>query len=365
MTRSISFAAAVVLSFASFAAADARGRSDGAVYTLSNAADGNRVLVFARGRDGRLSPAGSEGTGGNGTGAGLGSQGALVLTPNERWLLAVNAGSNSVSVLEVRRGGVRLIDVEPSGGIRPISVTEHRGVVYVLNAGSDSLAGFRLSHRGRLTPIPRSTRPLSQAGADPAQVEFSPDGDTLVVTEKATNRILTFPVSRHGLAGRARVHDSSGQTPFGFAFGRRGHLIVSEAFGGAVDASAVSSYRLGGHGELALITPSVGTTETAACWVVVTPGGRYAFVTNTGSGSISAYAVDFDGSLELLDDGRTGVTGDGSMPIDVTLADGRFLYEVNSGTHTIGAFRVRPDGGLDPLPFLEGLPPAAVGIAAR
>lgn len=339
----------------------------GAVYTMSNAPAGNAIIIFDRLHDGRLVAAGEVPTGGAGTGGGLGNQGGLTLTRNERWLLAVNAGSDTVSVLEVRKRGLRLRDVEPSGGSQPVSVTEHRGLVYVLNAGSDRISGFVLGPHGRLRPLPGSTRSLSGVGTGPAQISFSPDGDVLVVTEKATNTIVTFAIDRHGLPGEAQVHDSAGQTPFGFAFGKRDQLFVSEAFGGAPDASATSSYEVDRHGRLTTISPSVGTNQTANCWVVVTPNGRFAYVTNTGSGSISGYRIDFDGTIALLDaDGRTADTGAGSAPIDLALTDnGRFLYSLNSGTNTIGAFRVRADGMLTPLAIVPGLPTGANGLAAR
>src|SRR5258707_15868288 len=90
------------------AAAQAAGDDPGAVYVMSNAPAGNAVLVFNRTADGALAPAGSYATGGTGTGAGLGSQGALVVSDDQHWLLAVNAGSNSVSVFEVRHDGLQL-----------------------------------------------------------------------------------------------------------------------------------------------------------------------------------------------------------------------------------------------------------------
>lgn len=344
-----------------------RFRRPGAVYTMSNGADQNTILVFDRLFDGRLVRAGEVPTGGTGTGAGLGNQGGLVLSRNEKWLLAVNAGSNSISVLEVQRNKLRLVEVEPSGGVRPISVTEHRGLVYVLNAGSDSITGFVLGRDGRLRPLNESERPLSGSATDPAQIAFSPDGDVLVVTEKATNRIVTFQMGRHGRPDAGRVWDSNGQTPFGFAFGKRDQLFVSEAFGGAENASAVSSYDVDRRGDLTTISASVGTNQTAACWVVVAPNGRFAYVTNTGSGSISGYAINFDGRIELLDpDGRTADTGAGSTPIDMAITDsGRFLYSLNAGTNSIGVFRVRSDGSLRPLQFTSGLPAGANGLAAR
>ena len=339
----------------------------GAVYTMSNAADRNAVLIFERSFDGRLRAAGAVPTGGTGSGGGLGNQGGVVLSDDERWLIAVNAGSADISVFQVLRRGLRLVSRTPSGGTRPISVTVHRRLVYVLNAGSDSITGFRLSRQGTLDALPGSTRPLSGAAVDPAQIAFSPGGDVLVVTEKATNQIVTYQIDRDGLPGALQVQASAGQTPFGFAFGRREQLFVSEAFGGAPDQSAVSSYEVDDDGVLQTVSPSVGTTETAACWVVVTPDGRFVYTTNTGSGSITGYEVGFDGELTILNaNGRTGITGAGSTPIDLALSrSGHLLYTLNSGTHTIGAFLVTHSGGLVRLAFTGGLPSTANGLAAR
>ena len=137
---------------------------------MSNAAAGNAVLTFFRLPDGRLVPAGSTPTGGHGSGSGLGNQGGLVLTQNERWLLAVNAGSDTVTVFEVGHLGLRRRDVQPSGGSQPISIATHRNLVYVLNALSDSIAGFRLTKHGTLEPHSRidafAQRNWCRAGAD-------------------------------------------------------------------------------------------------------------------------------------------------------------------------------------------------------
>jgi 6-phosphogluconolactonase len=335
-----------------------------AVYTLTNDAAGNAVQVFDRVRDGSLSPDDAFATGGLGTGGGLGNQSGLVL--DRKRLLAVNAGSDSISAFKVKRHGLKLVDTVASGGDQPISVTVHRRLVYVLNAGGTAnIKGFRLTRNRDLSPLAGSTRPLSTGAPGPAQVSFDPRGRTLVVTEKDTNLIDTYNVNRHtGRASGPNSQASAGQTPFGFAFDPRGHLIVSEAFGGAADQSAVSSYSVD-DGIIDPITPSAATTETAACWIVVTKDGRFTYTTNTGSGSISGYRIGRGGELSLLDaDGVTGVTGPG--PIDMALSRGsRFLYSLNSGDGTISGFRVQADGGLSSIGGASGLPTGANGLAAR
>jgi 6-phosphogluconolactonase len=340
----------------------------GAVYTMSNDTDGNSVLVFDRLASGRLLPAVEYATGGTGTGAGLGNQGAVVLSADERFLLVVNPGSNDVSAFAVTRSGLTLVDVEPSGGTTPISLTVDRDLLYVLNEGSPSIAGFRVGNDGLLTPLSGSMISLGGDGTDPAQIQFSPDGRVLVVTEKDTDQIVTYPVGRDGLPGTPQAFDSIGTTPFGFAFGKRDQLFVSEAAGGAANASSVTSYSVSRDGQLQVLDPSVPTTETAACWLVVTPDGRFAYTTNTGSGSVTGFALDPSGALTLLQpDGVSGDTGSGSAPIDMALSrDGRYLYTLNSGTSSLSAFQVGPGGALSPIAVFDDLPLGTTnGLAAR
>jgi 6-phosphogluconolactonase len=347
-------------------AASARG-AIGAVYTMTNDAAGNAVLQYDRFADGSLQFSASYDTGGQGTGAGLGNQGGVVLSDDGRWLLVVNAGSNDVSVFAVRNSGLNLTDTEYSGGLQPISVAIHGDLVYVVNAGDDSISALWLDNTGDLSPLPGSSVPLSGNGVAPAQIGFSPDGRFVLVTEKATNTIAVFPLDRDGYAGPGVFNASSGMTPFAFDFGKRDLLIVSEVFGGAEDAGAVSSYRLHRNGWLETIAPSVPNTETAPCWLVVTRGGRFAFTTNTPDDSLSAYEIEFDGGLSLVDaDGRTGEPGTGTNPLDMDLSDdGRHLYTLNIGNGTISTFRVGPHGSLTETSTLSGVPSGVNGLAAR
>jgi 6-phosphogluconolactonase len=335
----------------------------GAVYLMSNANGANQVLVYRRSPDGSLTAEAPVATGGQGTGSGLGNQAAVVLSEDGRWLLVVNPGSDDVSVFRVRPSGLELTDVQGSGGDMPVSVAIHGSLVYVLNAGSpNNVSGFRLGNDGSLSPLAGSSRPLSAASTGPAQVGFNPRGDVLVVTEKGTNMITTYLVGADGLLSAPDPQASAGQTPFGFGFDHRGLLIVSEATSGSV-----SSYRVGRDGGLSAIDPVVSTTETAACWIAVSRNGRFAYSTNGGSGSVTGFRIGHDGSLHLLDeDGRTGVTGPGSTPLDAAFSvGGRYLYVLSSGLHEVSVFRFGSDGSLTPMPGASGLPATANGMAAR
>ena len=338
----------------------------GAVYTITNSTTGNAVRAVARAENGALTFMADYPTGGTGTGGGLGNQGAIVFARDGRFLIAVNAGSSQLSSFRITRLGLTLVNTIASGGQTPVSVTSHGDVVYALNAGgTGNISGFHMSEGGTLSPIANSTRALSSATAGAAQVEFDPEGEQLVVTEKATNKILTFQVGPDDRAGAAMVHASAGATPFGFEFTERGLLIVSEAFGGAAGASAASSYRLKEDGRLDLKSASVPTTQSAACWVVITPNSDFAYVTNTGSNTITGYRIANNGSLTRLEaNGISATTGAG--PIDAALSEsGRYLYALNAGGHSISMFRVSSGGALVGIGTTTGIPVGATGLAAR
>ncbi len=341
----------------------------GAVYVLTNQSTDNTVVVFEKAENGTLVRAQEVSTHGRGTGAGLGSQGALTLSHSGDLLFAVNAGSNEISVLAVSDHGLEFVGKADSGGVRPISVAVHEEIVYVLNAGgTPNITGFVLSHSGKLRQIQNSTHALAGANAAAAQVGFSPDGDLLLVTEKNTNLIDVFQVGDEGRIEHTASLPSNGATPFGFSFGPRGIVIVSEAAGGAPGASTLSSYRVtdgpSDNDTLDTISKSVPDTQAAACWVVITGGGRYAFTSNTGSGTVSSYLVSHRGDLSLMA-GVAANLGAGSGPTDMALStNSRFLFVLNSGTGTVAGFRVN-DGNLTPVTDVAGLPSGAEGIAAR
>jgi 6-phosphogluconolactonase (cycloisomerase 2 family) len=336
----------------------------GAVYTQTNDAEANAVKAFARASDGSLSFVANYGTGGKGNGTpGLGSQGGVIIAEG-RFLLAVNAGSNDITSFRITASGLTLVETIPSGGTMPVSIAAFGRLVYVLNAGSDNVTGFTLNASGDLTAIPGSTRTLSGTGTMPAQVGFHPRGARLVVTEKATNTIDVFVVAPNGLLSGPTAFSSSGMTPFGFAFSQRGVLVVSEAFGGAPNASATSSYIIDG-GVLNTRSAAVPTTETAACWVVITGNQHYAYVTNTGSNSVTGYRLAPNGLLTRLnDDGVTATTR--MSPVDLGLShNSQFLYTLDRGAGAISIFAVNANGSLTAVGTQTGLPNTSYGLAVR
>jgi 6-phosphogluconolactonase len=330
------------------------------VYTENNLAaanGGNAVLAF-KASDGGLTTIGSFATGGDGTGAGLGSQGAITVADGGRALLVVNAGSNTVSYFRILSdGSLRLVDAAPSRGTTPVSVTAHGRWVEVLNQGSNTVAGLELTGRG-LIPSSHPAVPLSAGAATPEQVGFTPTGSQVIVTEKVSSTIDTFNVASSGRLGAAHTTTSSGTAPYGFGFGAGGQAIISDAGGGAGSPSAATSYRVGEGGALHTIS-EVGESQAAACWLVVNGAGDRAYLANAGSGTVSSYAIGPDGGLQL----RSAVAATvGTHPIDEVTGGGWFFVLTTSA---IASAPVTASGDLGAAntSAASGLPAAASGLA--
>ncbi len=331
------------------------------LYTETNAAGGNEIVVYRIKADGSLMHKGNVVSGGNGTGAGLGSQGAIALDATHHWLFAVNAGSNTVSSFKVNfDGSLTLAYTQKSGGTMPVSLTIHGNLLYVLNHGTDNTSGYWVGADGSLTHIDGSNRHLSATGVDAPQISFSPKGDWIIVTEKATNIIGTFYVNNNGTINNGIFTASVGPTPFGFDFSRGKFMIVSNAAGGAAGAGSATSYTIGNNGVPVDINGAIPDNQAAPCWFAVTMHGRFAYTTNTASNNISSYYVDAAGNLHLAKE-EAATTDAG--PVDIVIATNNyFVYELNGKAGGIGEYHRTLAGGLWPIGNSYGLPTSATGL---
>ncbi len=331
------------------------------LYTETNEAGTNQVYTYRIGDDGSLSLQGSVASGGAGTGAGLGSQGALTLSPDHDWLFVVNAGSNSVSSFKVRNdGSLSLEHTENSDGTMPVSLSIHENLLYVLNFGSDNIHGFRIGSGGSMTHIDGSTKPLSGTAVVAPQIAFTPNGNWLIVTEKATNKVSSYKVKFDGSVASGLFTASTGQTPFGFDFGRDDALVVTNAAGGAAGAGSATSYHIGANGIPHAVNGAIPNSQGAPCWLATTKYGRFAFVSNTGSNTISSYYIAPGGYLFLVD--KAAASTDNS-PADIVVAKNNYnVYALTAKSGTIGEFHRKFFGGLERTGSVSGLPASTTGL---
>ena len=349
----------------------------GHVYVNDNTAGRNTIGAFDRHADGTLTPEpGSPFTaGGAGTGAGLASQGALQISPDGRFLIAVDAGSNQVSVLRIGPGGsLRLVrdGVISSGGVLPVSVAVHGDLVYVANSGTggSNYTGFRLTLNGRLRPIAGSAVTLPDS-AQPGDVLFNGTGSKLAGTRVGTSMIDSFTVGRDGRLTAAPGSPFAGQGlgPFGSEFRptNPNQLFVSNAHNVGTGSGTVSAFQVSANAALTPIGSSpFPDLQTAPCWVEISHDGRFLFTVNTGSGTISRYVIRHSGVLRLL--GSTSVKSTGGVgAVDARLSpDGHFLYVDESKIGAVGAFAVHggrlTELGSSPVSLPAGATPAGIVV---
>jgi 6-phosphogluconolactonase len=358
------------------ALADGGHSAAGHVYLDDNTAGVNTVGAFDRHADGSLTPLpGSPfSVGGAGAGKGLASQGAAQLADHGRYLLVVDNGSNQISVLRVSHdGSLRPVEGSPvsSGGLQPVSIAVHDGLVNVANAGDpdSNYSGFTLSRGGQLRPLAASTVPLP-VGSQPGDVLFNSTGTKLVGTRVNSSLIDSFAVNSDGrlTAAPGSPYPAQGVGPFGSEFRptNPSQLFVTNAHNSA-GLGTVSAFNDAANGTLSSIGGSpFADQQTAPCWTIITPDGQHLFAVNTGSGTISRYSIASGGRLTLL--GSTPVSATGGVgAVDPGLTpDGHTLYINESRIDAVGEFAVN-GGGLtelagSPVALPAGATPAGIAV---
>ncbi|WP_149824002.1 lactonase family protein [Streptomyces tailanensis] len=358
---------AVSLASASQYSRSAAG-ADHAVFVQGNELDGNTIHVFARSDDGKLEPAGTYGTGGKGGDQvdaptdSLASQGSLVYDDASGMLLAVNAGSGTVTSFSVKGQELKGRQVVDSGGEFPASIAVHGKVAYVMNAGgAGSVQGFRITGKG-LEPLQGSHRSLGLDNEDvprfdtsPGEVEITPDGRNLVVTTKGNNTVEVFPLKKNGLPAVAEpvVNESAGGVPFAISFDVTGkRMLVAEA-----EKSTVTTYKVKRDGRLKVLQEPLANGQEVLCWLE--RAGNYFYGGNTGNSTVSGYRMDKHGKLSLTNEVgiATPPSANSQGVIDLAVTeDEKFVYVQNAVSGTVDGFRVEADGALTKVTTAEGLP---------
>lgn len=341
------------------------------VYVMTNTPISNSIREFLRNGDGTLTFIKDFTTGGNGDASNLaGAAGSLVFQSATNRFYAVNAGSNTISAMVLGTDGeIAVLSTVSSNGVRPVSITFAGDLVYVLNYGDAntnqpaSISGFKFVG-AQLVPIQNSTQFLSAPNPDPAQIGFHTSGTVLVVTERATNNIITFRLDSNGAALPGVSQGSSGNDPAGFDFTPNGLLVVAEGNDNNAGAGSSSVYNVGQDGTLVDLSLGVNNGQTGTSHARIFPNAPYVYYTNTLSDSISLYTLDGNGLLNLQGNGQAALTGFGPTDLGVSY-DALYLYTLDQTEDTISTFGIGPDGSLTPLNTQVAVPATAVGLVVR
>jgi len=388
-----------------FAMTNGEGQIDG------NVQGPNSVVAYAQAADGTLSLIGTYPTGGNGGdydgGEGLDpliSAYAITKSNDNRFVMAVNAGSNTISSMRVNEDfSLSLVDRQGTQAVGPNSIAYVpsqragvNGLVYVTNitrqeflaqgepAQQGTVIGYWLLDDGSLQLIQNSVRNLANR---PSAIQFSPDGDFVVVASinsgssalasGSEDEIVVYGVNADGtltdtqLSGatstlRGNAEGRNLPSAIGFQIVGDNYVVVTEArefrpdgtppvFPGLQDGS-VSTWQIGTDGSLTPIdldvASGVNNTGRTACWLDFSDDNTF-FVSNAIEAGIASYSFD-NGNIELLNQVAaqgTGATGNTTDPaaafgttegwIDLWISDdGKFLYQAYGLTGTVGVFAI-------------------------
>lgn len=346
-----------------------------ALFVETDASSGNTILSYHRASDGTISFDGSFATGGFGASATnivngvskpvadpLASQGGLTLVNNNQELIAVNAGSNTVTVFSV--DGTQLTPIQriSSGGLFPVSVASNGRFVTVLNAGgAGSVAEFAL-FGGRLSPLPGQVRSLGLGGVTPpdfhhgaGEVAYTPNGNFLIIATKlSTNGYDVFSVAPNGALGATPAFTPAvNALPFSFVFDSAGNVVATEA-----SNSSVTTYSVNTNGKLTEIG-TVPDGQGALCWISGANG--YFYGSNAGSGTVSSF--DEIGGVPQLVNATAAIAHAGTIDSAIS-PDGNVLYVESGGAGTIDAYAIGAGGTLTQIETIFNIPVASEGIAA-
>ncbi|EHK46992.1 hypothetical protein TRIATDRAFT_46394 [Trichoderma atroviride IMI 206040] len=328
--------------------------TNGAVFALTNAVN-NAVIAFNRNADGTLTKTGEYPTGGHGQGVDFDSQGGLQLSADHKFLYAVNPASDEVTVYAVNGSSLKKIQSIYAGD-QPLSITlSNNGFAYAMDGSvaSTGIFGFKVNQKtGILSPITNSTIATSTPIGVPGTVTFSPDGRTLIVTNKVGSTIDQYAVAANGDAVLETTYASTGLRPFGAIFGKSNTLYVVESGLPAFGNAGLSTYHLNKADTNPLLKPvtkSEKNQQTDGCWVIVTPDEKFAFTASFITNAISSYKVAANGTATLIKEVAAS-PGEGTEPVDLALsADGQYLYNLQRGGGAISGWKIQADGSLKTL----------------
>jgi DNA-binding beta-propeller fold protein YncE len=245
--------------------------------------------------------------------------------------------------------------------------------IYLATQGNSSIQAYAATlSSGVVNPIGN----LLAAGNMPFAIALTPSLNALFLDNNASDTISAYTInSDSSLSAVSTTPAKTGSMPMGMAIDPAGKFLFVANQG----SSNISVYSISGTtlkeiaGSPFTTIPPGTTVATLPTAVAVSGTGKFLYVANNFTGTVSAYSISSSGALTAL----------GASPYTVGLApsgleippSGGFLYVANTGSNNVSAFALcdkvvtscanpnSPDGTLTPVPgspFSAGLGPVAI-----
>ncbi len=293
---------------------DPTSRFDGFVYVESNTALRNaNTIVAYHFRNNHLALIGSFETGGSGvtdpgvTGS-LDAEGQLAVDKKRRILYAVNQGSDTIAGFQIQPDG-RLQAVPgspfPSGGKAPAGLGVSGELLVVVNKAHDpkrelssvrpSYTTFHIAADGSLTPTGKSfPGPLNSSPTQGLIVA----GKIVVGTEE-TGPFRSFTLQPDGALKEAansplQPEASTFRSDYigaRWAIGIVAHPTRRLLYADQAATAQLLVYSYGLDGQLHFIHATHNSGAVLPCWTAVSPNTKYLYTANAGNGTVSAFSI--------------------------------------------------------------------------
>ncbi len=330
------------------------------VISSTNDSIQNEIVGYRRNSNGKLDSLFTLSTFGKGINGPLRSQNSMLWTKEGKFLLVCNAGSNDVSVFKIDGENVTFLNKYSSGGQTPVSITQYKDFIYVLNSGHHGiLSGFKITQDGTLNPIPGINIEVDTMVSGPAQASFTCDGSGIIITCRSSNKIIGFQMSKDGIPVGKTSISSNTEVPYGFDLDEDGKIFVTEA-----KQSGISVYQWKNGKELEKLFDLSKDLHTAACWIKLTKDRKYAFVADADPKNIAGFQIAKTGQCTLIkSDGKSSSTE--NTPTELTIVDDQFLYVSSIRNSAIEVYQIDGSGNLIKIQKLDGKGSYSWGIVGN
>lgn len=332
------------------------------------------ISAYAVGVDGRLTPiactSGCSAQYPANFAAGGSASVAMVVDPTGQYLYVANRGGNVSQFL-----------IDSSGGLTPmatpsvmcpnepyaIAVDPSGQYVYVANHTGSTVSQFTIGSSGALTPM---ATPTVAAGTNPEGVVVDPGGRYVYVSNYGSNDVSAYAIGASGaLTQIVCASGCSTMVPANFAAGKGAAGVTvdptgTHAYTANFSDGDVTTFSIGATGALTALPCTVGCSSFGGVQagpfpvrVVIDPGGKYAYVVNSGNG-VSQYTID--GTGHFVPDAPATVPAF-DQPLDIGLTQGaalvrtpRSLYVGNFTSNDVSAYTIGSGGALTQVACTAG-----------
>jgi len=250
-------------------------------------------------------------------------------------------------------------------GTAPSAIVVHPSgkFAYVSNAGDNTISLYKIGGTSSLTEV----LPRTNTGRQPSALAMDSVGTVLFSVNNFTNTVSSFTInaSTGGLTqASGSPFQTSGFGPLHAAVSPSGKFLFVANSGSA----SISGFSFDSSGNLTPTPNSPIAVGNGPNWVAFDPAGKFLYVPNIQDGTFSGFTVDAStGALSAMNGSPFGVTTSSTIiPLSSVVVEpsGKYVYvTANNSSNNVYGFTIDQTTGV-PTAAITNSPFAAGNLAA-